>query len=268
MNYFNQLTQHVKSQSPVLYNIVLANFYLAIICLVGMFIDDRTLAGINVWTKPFKFCISTGIYILTFGYFVSLFPFSKRKKRFLNGFVAWTLLLELLIIIVQGARGVQSHYNQSSLYDALAYAGMGVLIGLNVLIMLFMLVETIRTKMNVDKSVQWGMFLGWVIIIIGSYVGGQMISQLSHNVGVADGGAGIPILNWSTKGGDLRIAHFFGIHGLQIIPLFAFWTSKKWAGKNINQIILTTLFALLYAGIIGFVFYQAKQGMPITSSLA
>ena len=90
-----------------------------------------------------------------------------------------------------------------------------------------------------------------------------MISQLSHNVAVADGGAGLPLVNWSTVGGDLRIAHFFGLHGIQIIPLFAWWLSKKWKAAQTKQIVVVIAFGLLYAAWIGHTFYQAKQGIPL-----
>jgi len=132
--------------------------------------------------------------------------------------------------------------------------------------MLLFIVETIRLKLDVSKSQQWSILLGWVVIVLGSWIGGQMIAQLSHSVGVADGGNGIPILNWSTKGGDLRIAHFFSIHGLQLIPVLAYILDQKWKTTEKNRIVGVTLFALLYVGLIGFVFYQAKQGMPLITT--
>ncbi|WP_282085031.1 hypothetical protein [Aquimarina algiphila] len=263
MIYIKKIFSTVKEESPILYWIVITLLISAIGCIIGLLVDDRTLMGVNVWIKPLKFSISGSIYILTVGYLMTLYPFSKRKKNILNNINSWTLLLEIGIIIYQASRGVQSHYNQSSLFDGLLFAAMGILIGINVLIMVLFIFETIRLKLKTTASVQWAILLGWIIIVIGSWIGGQMISQLSHNFGVADGGAGLPLVNWSTVGGDLRIAHFFGLHGIQIIPLFALWLSKKWNTKSRNQIIAVTVFGLLYATWIGFTFYQAKQGMAL-----
>ncbi len=263
MTYLKQVSSTVKKESPILYGIVITHLILAIVCLVGLFIDDRTLAGVNVWLKPLKFSISGAIYIFTVGYLMTLYPYSKTKKNILNNIVSWTLLVEIGIIVFQGARGVQSHYNQSSLFDGLLFAAMGILIAINVLVMVLFIFDTLRLKLKTTKPIQLALLFGWIIIVVGSWIGGQMISQMSHNVGVADGGAGLPLVNWSTVGGDLRAAHFFALHGIQIIPLFAFMLSKKWKTSNRNQIIVVSVFGLLFASWIAFTFYQAKQGIPL-----
>lgn len=262
MNSIKNIFSTVKTSSPILYGIVMIHLLMAIGCIVGLIVDDRTLMGINVWVKPLKFTISGAIYILTFGYLITLYPFSKRKKNIINNIVSWTLFIEIVIIVYQAARGVQSHYNISSNFDALLFAAMGILIAINVAIMVFFIIESIRLKLNVPRPVQWAILMGWIIVVVGSWIGGQMIGQMAHNVGVPDGGSGLPILNWSTVAGDLRVAHFFGLHSIQIIPLFAVWLSKKWQTTTRNQAIGVVLFGLLFAFWIGFTFYQAKQGMP------
>ncbi len=262
MKYIKQIFSIIKKSSPILYGIVITHLFFALGCIIGFIIDDRILMGVNVWIKPLKFSISGAVYIATVGYLITLYPYSKIKKNIINNIVSWTLLIEIGIIIYQASRGVKSHYNESSLFDALLFAAMGILIAINVLIMILFIFDSIRLKLKVKKPVQSAIIMGWIIIVLGSWVGGQMISQMSHNVGIADGGEGLPLVNWSTVAGDLRIAHFFGLHGIQIIPLFAVVISKKMNIAPKNQISAVIFFGLLYAALIGFTFYQAKQGIP------
>ncbi len=252
----------VKKESPILFGIAMFHFFLSLICLIGLMVDDRMLMGVNVWLKPLKFTASGGIYILTAGFLITLYPFSRKKKNILNNILSWALLFEILIIFMQAARGILSHYNQSNIVDGLLFAAMGILIGIVVLLMVFFIIETIRLKINTPRSIQWGILLGWIIVLYGSWVGGQMIGQLAHNVGVADGGEGLPLLNWSTVAGDLRVAHFFGLHGLQIVPLFALVLYRKWKAPNIMQRLVVVLFGLVYISWIAYTFYQARQGLP------
>ncbi|MEM8999328.1 MAG: hypothetical protein AAGB24_03615 [Bacteroidota bacterium] len=263
MKALKQVLQTVKRESPILYGIVIFHFILALICVVGLMVDSRTLTGINVWIKPLKFSISGGIYVLTTGFLITLYPFSKRKRNIVNNIVSWTMALEICIVVLQAFRGVRSHYNQSSLFDGILFGSMGILISIIVAIMVFFIVETVRLKLKTSRPVQWGILLGWLVVLFGSWVGGQMISQMAHNVGVPDGGEGLPLLNWSTIAGDLRVAHFFGLHGIQIIPLFAVALTKRWNSSKMAKNIAVMLFGLLYASWIAFTFYQAKQGMPL-----
>jgi hypothetical protein len=252
----------VKNHSPLLYWIVIVHLVLAIVSITSSFMDDRTLMGVNVWMKPLKFSISVAIYILTVGFLMTLYPFSKKKKNLINNIVCWTLLIELGLIIYQASGGVQSHYNISNPFDGLIFTAMGILIAINVIIMALFIFETIRLKLKTAKLLQWAILLGWVIVFFGSWVGGQMISEMSHNIGIEDGGPGLPLVNWSTIAGDLRVAHFFGLHGLQIIPILALLISNKSKTSARNQIIIVTVFGIAYALCIGYTFYQAKQGVP------
>ncbi|WP_435625727.1 hypothetical protein [Flagellimonas sp.] len=263
MKEINNILQTVRKESPILYGVVVFHFILALASVLGWIFDDRMLMGINVWVKPLKFTISGGLYVLTSGFLITLYPFSRRKKNIVNNIVSWTLAAEICIIVFQAARGVQSHYNQSSLFDGILFGLMGILISIIVFVMVFFIIETIRLRLNTPRHVQWAILLGWLVVFFGSWVGGQMIGQMAHNVGVPDGGEGLPLLNWSTIAGDLRIAHFFGLHGIQIIPLFAVVLTNRLKASSVAKSILVILFGLLYASWIAFTFYQAKQGMPL-----
>ena len=265
MRALKHVFQTVRRESPILHGVVMFHIALVLICLIGWMFYSRTLVGLNVWVKPMKFSISGGIYVLTCGFLITLYPFSRRKKNIVNNIISWTMALEICIVVLQAARGVRSHYNQSSLFDGILFGSMGILIGVIVLTMIFFIVETVRLRLNTPRAVQWGILIGWLVVLFGSWVGGQMIGQMSHNVGVPDGGEGLPWINWSTIAGDLRVAHFFGLHGVQIIPLFAVLLTKKWKASKMAQNSVVILFGLLYASWIAFTFYQAKQGMPLVN---
>ncbi len=67
-------------------------------------------------------------------------------------------------------------------------------------------------------------------------------------------------MNWSTEGGDLRVAHFLGLHGLQVIPLFALGFHRF---RPKSAAMLTALFSLLYVATFTAVLIQALSGHPL-----
>lgn len=251
----------VRKQSPLLFTTGMLMFLGAIGASVGLFVDDRTLMGINVWVKPLKFLISVGIYMLTVGYLLHFYPYSRLKKNVLLNTVTLTMVFEILIIVYQAYRGVQSHYNFSTPLDGMLFGLMGVMIAINVFLMALFAFDALRLKLQVARPIQWGIFLGWVIMIGGSWVGGRMISQMAHTVGVEDGGVGLPLLNWSTVAGDLRVAHFLGLHAIQAIPLFALLLTRTRLPQSVQRTGVV-VFSLVYATAVGYTFYQASQGLP------
>ncbi|WP_259070392.1 hypothetical protein HDF24_11235 [Mucilaginibacter sp. X4EP1] len=246
----------IKTASPALYYCGLAHLALFVLMIIIAQFDHRQLMGINLWIKPIKFAISIAIYCLTWPLFLQYFPFEKLKRRFVN-FTVFAMAFEMLAIATQAARGQLSHYNISGLYNALVFSTMGIVIVSQTLFALYIGIRFFKVKaLEITPALLWAIRLGIIMACFFAMEGGIMASRLAHTVGAPDGGPGIPLFNWSRIAGDLRIAHFMGLHALQIIPLFVILTGVK----NTKPVIV---FSLVYFVMVSLLFVEAMLGRPL-----
>jgi hypothetical protein len=89
----------------------------------------------------------------------------------------------------------------------------------------------------------------------------------AHSVGVADGGPGLPLVGWSTVGGDLRAAHFIGLHAMQMLPLLGWALSRRrFAGLGDGaRLALVRIAGLSYLGLVLLLTWQALRGQSIVA---
>jgi hypothetical protein len=88
----------------------------------------------------------------------------------------------------------------------------------------------------------------------------------AHTVGVPDGGPGLPVFGWSTVGGDLRVAHFVGLHALQTLPLFGWLFTRQRALGPLtanDRLALVWTSGLSYLGLVVLLAWQALRGESV-----
>ncbi|MDQ2773062.1 MAG: hypothetical protein M3Y54_21470, partial [Bacteroidota bacterium] len=196
------------------------NVGLAALALSLLPLDHRLVTGALVWLKPLKFALSITAFVWTLGWLLADLPAAaQRSVRRLSWGVAVSMAVEQLVIFVQAARGTTSHYNNSSALNAILFGLMGIFILVNSLMSAWALYLAWRHRPHGPAGYVWGVRLGLLVFLVGSVLGGLMIHLNQHTVGAPDGGPGLPGLGWSTRAGDLRIAHFMGMHALQALPL-------------------------------------------------
>lgn len=182
-------------------------------------LDERLLRSANVWIKPIKFALAIALLAFTTAWFVGHLPISRRQSAAVSRIV-WLLVatgsFEFIYIAVQATLGQASHYNVGDAWHGAMYAAMG----LGALLLTAtqpMLAWQLWRHPDPQQppAGRLAMLLGLVLtLVLGAGVG-----ILLGNRQPPDGGASLPLLGWALGGGDLRPAHFLGIHAEQLLPL-------------------------------------------------
>ncbi|HEX8423332.1 MAG TPA: hypothetical protein VF634_07970 [Pyrinomonadaceae bacterium] len=236
------------------------------ICLAAF--DARTVTSVNPWIKPAKFAASFIIYTFTLAWLLHYLSHYRRTIKFISWATAFVFIGEIACIASQAARGVPSHFNISTAYDSAVFSLMGVLITFNTLFVLITLFLFFRQTAPLPPAYLWGIRLGIFLFFLSSVEGYAMASNMAHTVGIPDGGPGLPVVNWSTRAGDLRIAHFLGFHALQILPL-AGYAFSRWQSDAVRRraVAFVLAFGLVYFMIFSLLFLQASHGRPLIAWL-
>jgi hypothetical protein len=225
--------------------------------------ENEQVLGINLWIKPIKFLISSAIYLWTFAFVLDNLKLYKPLRVTRYGFwLSFSMFIEVALIIYQASRGVKSHFNISSSFDIIIFNIMGAFILINTVVLILICIDFFRLKTNINSAFLWSIRLGIILILLASFEAGFMLKINAHTVGAKDGGEGLVFLNWSTKFGDLRVAHFVGMHAIQILPLIAF-SLKKFEIPETRKLNILFIVAGFILGILIFTLWQALEGYPL-----
>lgn len=252
-----------------------------VIAVIGLVIDPRIVTGAPAWLKPAKFAISIAIYGATLIWLLRYIPDRPLLVRVISWIAAIGFTVEMVLIAMQVVRGTTSHFNMSTPFDATVFSVMGgVIVGMW-LLTLFVAILLFRRKFA-DPAIVWGVRIGLIAALLGMAVAFLMPQPSpaqramlstegsspiigSHSVGVEDGGPGLPVVGWSTTGGDLRVAHSIGLHGMQAGPIFGWllasfapgWLSAKGRGR------LAIVAGLAWIGLTILLLWQALRGQSL-----
>jgi hypothetical protein len=282
-NRASQLRRVVAAGYAVSPALTVLGFIMAadlVFCVLGLVVDRRVITGAPAWLKPAKFALSTMIAAWSFAFCIASTGIWRRLTRALDVILAASLFIEIALIDMQAARGVTSHFNLATQLDAAVFRVMGVNIACIWLAMLVLTVVLFRQSFA-GSAWGWSLRLGMVLALVGTGSGGLMViptpQQLAeahatgrlpiagaHTVGAPDGGRGLPVTGWSADHGDLRIAHFLGMHGLQVLPLLAWWMARRRLRPDERtQRNLIFAAAASYLALFGLVLWQAFRGQSI-----
>ncbi|MDF1501931.1 hypothetical protein [Roseisolibacter sp. H3M3-2] len=231
-------------------------------------VDARTFGGVRLWLKPAKFFVSIAVYALTWAWFAGYVRADRRDARALRVAV-WTLIgtaaFELAYITFQAARAEASHFNGGDALHAALYGLMGIAaVALIAAALPLALAIARHPAPDVAPADRRAAVAGLVLcFLLGGLLGGYMSAQAGHAVGVEAGH--LPVVGWNRAGGDLRVAHFLGLHVLQAAPLAVFAAGVL--GVRRRGVALAAA-AAAWGALTLASFAQAVAGRPLVRSAA
>lgn len=249
--------------------------------VIAMALDGRTVGNVSNWAKTTKFSMSIALYSATMLWVFGMDTLRPRLSRFILTGTAWLLGLEMVLIIFQGARAVPMHFNNATPFDAALFQVMAASITLFWFVTALGIAVLTAQRLE-SRALAWSLRLGLIVALLGMLQGymmtsptpaqmaalqaGQQVDMIgAHTVGAPDGGPGLPLLGWSTTYGDLRVGHFVGLHGLQIVPLLGLLLSRRrerWLSEA-HRVALVWIGAGGYLGLVALVTWQALRQQPL-----
>jgi hypothetical protein len=222
------------------------------------------LNGVNVWIKPLKFQLSVAVHFVSIAWFLTFLPLQQRSRKLITRLcqILTTVgLLEIAYISLQASKGEASHFNLSTPLTVLFYSLMGFGAVMMLVISGWVGVLTLRYGAT-DRPFVLAIGLS---LIVGSLLGGLSGAYISINHshwvgGVPTDAGGMPLFGWSRIEGDLRVAHFFGMHIIQggpiVTGLLSYVLPVHWQKPAVFAVIIFAVLIALSA------FVQAVAGYP------
>ena len=246
--------QTLKSRNETLFIFGWVCLFIAILFLIFAKTTSTQVYGVNAWYKPFKFAFSTFTFAWAMAWYCSYLP--DFNIKLFNWTIIVLLGFEIVYIAIQASKGQLSHYNVSSSFYSAMYSLMALAASLVTIYTAYVGVLFFKHSFpELPNYYVWAIRLGIIVFVIFSFEGFAMGSRMNHSVGALNDNSNWFILGWSKTVGDLRVAHFVGMHAMQVLPLLSFYVLKntKW---TIGLSVIYGLLALM-------TLIQALQGKPL-----
>ena len=190
--------------------------------------------------KPAVFGLSFGITLVTIVWVASFLPLAERTRLALLTIFTAASVVETALVSLQAWRGVPSHFNVATAFDALVARALAVG-GIALVVVIVGLTATaFRRNPAVPISLRRAIQVGFVALCVAMATGATMIVR-----GMMLVFAGNPAAAYAT-GGALKPTHAVTMHGILVLPLLAWLLSfADWSERGRLRVVLLVSTAYL-----------------------
>ncbi|MFC7382141.1 hypothetical protein [Sphaerisporangium rhizosphaerae] len=218
-----------------------------------------TASGPLSWRKPVTFGVSFGMTTATLGAVAAHLPVRRWIGWVLSVLLCSSAAGEVAYISMQHARGVASHFNETTPLDKALFQAAGWVIGGMVLVIVVMAVASfVRT--TAPAPMAWALRAGLVGLVTALAAGAWMIM---HGDALVDAGATPLTVSMTTYGaaGAMKSAHAVPMHAVQVLGVIA-WLLGLGGLPRRRQVWLVAMAIAGYAGLFTVLVLRTVAGLP------
>jgi hypothetical protein len=182
--------------------------------------------------KPTTFGLSFGLTLITIVWTSTFVSLGRRTRTILLATFTGACALETTLVSLQAWRGVPSHFNVATPFDALVTRGLAFG-GLSLVVVVAMLTwASFRANPGVPASLRLATRVGFAALLGAQLVGAVMIAR-----GMTLVFGGEANVAYAT-GGALKPMHAVTMHGVLVLPALA-WLSAfaTWSERRRTRIV-------------------------------
>jgi len=211
--------------------------------------------------------LSFGITAFTLAFVAQALRLRKTASWVLLGSLGIASVAETALITMQTWRGVPSHFNFATSFDAAVFNAMGILVSIVAVALLVLTIMSFTSMRAIPSGVKLAIRVGMVLLIVGQVLGGLMIASgvepaVTGNDAAVFGPHGV-ILG---DGGILKYPHGIAMHAIQVLPILAlFGLFTRWnAGRQLSVVGAASVGYVLIVSISTVQAYTGRGGLTLS----
>ena len=237
---------------------------------IMLVVTGSSISGPVSFRKAMTFAETLGLACWSVGWMLPMFKLRRLTEWLISSFVMLVAIGEAFLMSMQVWRGVPSHYNFTTPFNAAVFYATGAgAAGFSVVAIILLRLSFRKT--NATPSILLAVRAGLLMTLCGSVVGVLMsinngpiwqgiaaiVARYGHGVigryaGQAEG----------TIGGSLITIHALGVHGLELLPLVGWMLGYSTLAERARTRLVAAT-ALSWATLLALLAFQALRGQPL-----